>query len=232
MNVREQAVTALEARIGHRFADRDLLERALTHASAIQNKRNASDYQRLEFLGDRVLGLAVCAELLRRHPEASEKELTQQLHALTNGEACARHAEAIGVGAALRMAGGETKTGLRANDSVLGDVMEALLGAVYLDAGMEAAGAVVGRVWGPSLNAPPLSRAQSDPKTVLQEVAARLGRPLPRYEVVNRTGPDHAPEFTVSVTIEGFEPSTAKGRSRLVAEKAAALSLIEREQLA
>ena len=232
MNARAQAVEALEAQLGHVFADRDLLECALTHASAIQTRRNASDYQRLEFLGDRVLGLAVSAELLRRHPAATEKELTQQLHALTNGEACARHAEAIGVGSALRMAGGETKTGLRANDSILGDVMEALLGAAYLDAGMEVAAAVVRRVWGPSLDAPPASRAQTDPKTVLQEAAARMGRPLPRYEVINRSGPDHAPEFTVSVTVEGFEPTTAKGRSRLAAEKSAALSLIEREHLA
>ena len=158
MNARAQAVEALEAQLGHVFADRDLLERALTHASAIQTRRNASDYQRLEFLGDRVLGRARSAELLRRHPAATQKELTQQLHALTNGEACARHAEAIGVGSALRMAGGETKTGLRANDSILGDVMEALLGAAYLDAGMEVAAAVVRRVWGPSLDAPPASR--------------------------------------------------------------------------
>lgn len=232
MNVRAQAVEALQARIGHAFGDPDLLERALTHASAAKGQRGRDDYQRLEFLGDRVLGLAIAEQLVRRHPGADEKRLTQQLHALTNGDMCARMAEAIGVGPALRMAGGETRSGLRSNSSVLGDVMEALLGAVYLDAGMEAAAAVVARVWGEELDAGPVSRARDDPKSVLQEAAARLGRPLPRYEVLGRTGPDHAPEFTVRVAVDGLEPSEARGRSRLAAEKAAALALIEREGLA
>src|ERR1700761_314705 len=137
MNARADAVATLEANLGHAFKDRALLEQALTHASVGQGARPVADYERLEFLGDRVLGLLVADLLLQRFPEASEGELAKRLNALVNRDTCARVAEKLGVNDALRLAPGETKLGGRQNRTILGDACEAVIAAVYRDAGLD-----------------------------------------------------------------------------------------------
>ena len=230
-NGRAEAVVALEQRIGHDFRDKALLERALTHASvgegAPPGAHGPRDNERLEFLGDRVLGLLTAERLFRDFPAADEGQLSSTLHALVDKTACARVGEAWGVGAALRLSPGETKTGGRKKAGVIADAVEAILAAVYLDGGLEAARAAFERGWAPDLAAPP--RSVTNPKSALQEWAQGKGRPLPTYRIVGRTGSDHAPTFKVEVLVEGVEPLTAQGRSRQEAEKAAATALLKRE---
>jgi ribonuclease-3 len=230
MSVRAKAVADLEQKLGHVFNDRDLLERALTHSSVGEGARRVIDYERLEFLGDRVLGLLAAERLIDAYPKAKEGELSPKLQALVNREACARAARRMGVGPALRLSPGETKTGGRDKDTILGDACEALMAAVYIDGGMEASRAMFGTFWADEfahLDAPKVK----DVKSRLQEWAQGKGRPLPTYEVVGREGPDHAPTFTVEVKVEGVKPERAAGRSRQEAEKAAATAMLEREGL-
>jgi ribonuclease-3 len=231
-NLRAEAVTALQTRIGHPFKDAALLERALTHASVGEGApvgvHGPRDNERLEFLGDRVLGLLVAEKLSRDYPTAHEGELSSSLHALVDKTACARVGEALGVGPALRLSPGETKTGGRRKAGVIADAVEAILAAVYLDGGLEAARGFFDKAWAAEFAAPP-SRSVTNPKSALQEWAQGLGRPLPTYRVADRTGSDHAPTFTVEVSVEGVEPLTALGRSRQEAEKAAATALLKRE---
>jgi ribonuclease-3 len=150
------------------------------------------------------------------------------LHALVDKTACARVGEALGVGPAMRLSPGETKTGGRRKAGVIADAVEAILAAVYLDGGLEAARTVFDKAWASEFAAPP-SRTVTNPKSALQEWAQGLGRPLPTYRIADRTGSDHAPTFTVEVSVEGVEPLTAQGRSRQEAEKAAATALLKRE---
>lgn len=231
-NLRAEAVDALERRIGHAFADKALLERALTHASvgegAPPGAHGPRDNERLEFLGDRVLGLLVAERLSSDYPTADEGQLSSSLHALVDKTACARVGEALGVGPALRLSPGETKTGGRRKAGVIADAVEALLAAVYLDGGLDAARAFFQRAWAEELSAPP-SRTVTNPKSALQEWAQGQGRPLPTYRVANRTGSDHAPTFTVEVSVQDVQPLTAQGRSRQEAEKAAATAMLKRE---
>lgn len=231
-NARAEAVAALAERLGHAFADRSLLDRALTHASVGQGtpveSRKIRDNERLEFLGDRVLGLLVAERLSADFPEADEGQLSARLHALVDKAACARVGEALEVGLALRLSAGETKTGGRKKAGVIADAVEAILAAVYLDGGLEAARGVFDRAWAQELKTPS-KPGLTNPKSALQEWAQGQGRPLPAYAVVERTGSDHAPTFTVQVLVEGVEPLTAQGRSRQEAEKAAAVGLLERE---
>jgi len=225
---RGAAVAALETRLGHRFEDRELLERALTHSSVGDGARRVRDNERLEFVGDRVLGLLAAERLAELYPELSEGELAPRLNALVSRKTCAEIARAMGLGPALRLSGAETKAGGRDKDSILAGACEAVMAALYREGGLEAARAAFLDLWGPAIaeqRAPKLS----DPKTALQEWAQGAGRPLPKYTVVERTGPDHAPTFTVEAVVEGYEPARAKGRSRQEAEKAAALALLERE---
>lgn len=230
MNARADAVALLEANLGHSFSDRALLERALTHSSVGQGARPVEDNERLEFLGDRVLGLIVAGDLVARFPEEREGELSKRLHALVSRDACAAVAERLGVPEALRLAPGETRTGGRYKKTILGDACEALIGAVYLDAGFERAHAVFGPLWARELDSlgalPTLN-----PKSRLQEWAASAGRSSPAYRVVSREGPDHAPCFTVEVEVSGLQPSRGEGGSRQEAEKAAAIGLLQREGL-
>jgi ribonuclease-3 len=187
--------------------------------------------ERLEFLGDRVLGLCIAEALVERYPSAAEGDLAKRLNVLVSGASCAAVARRLDLGPALRMAGGETKNGLRENDSVLGDACEALIAALYLDAGLERTTAVVRALW-----AEAMARVDTagvlNPKSQLQEWAAAQKRAGPAYRVIARTGPDHAPEFTVEVEVAGFSPATAAGGSRQAAESAAALLLLRREGLA
>ena len=232
-NSRAEAVAALVDRLGHAFSEPALLERALTHSSVGEGAdkaagRPARHNERLEFLGDRVLGLLVAERLHRDFPEADEGELSSRLHALVDRHACGRVGERMGVGAAMRLSPGETRTGGRRKEGVVADAMEALLAAVYLDADIEAVRAVFDRAWAEEL-ARPAPRALNNPKSALQEWSQAAGRPLPVYRVIGQTGSDHAPTFTVEVSIPGVEPLTAPGRSRQDAEKAAATALLKRE---
>ncbi len=231
-NTREEAVRILARSLGHDFADRRLLEQALTHPSVSEGGkpggRSPVDYQRLEYLGDRVLGLLTAEHLFNAYPGADEGALSSALHALVDKAACARVGHALGVGPALRLSAGETKTGGRRKDGIVADAMEALLAAIYLDGGLEAARRVYHSAWAEELAAPP-TRAVTNPKSALQEWAQSLARPLPTYAVVERTGSDHAPTFVVETRVEGVEPVRASGRSRQEAEKAAATAMLMRE---
>lgn len=230
MNARAEAVTALERRLGHAFGDPALLQRALTHASVGEGGKTVPDNERLEFLGDRVLGLLVAERLCADDPEAPEGVLSRRLHALVDRDSCARVARRLGVGPALRLSPGETRTGGRDKDGILADACEALMAAVYLDGGLDAARAMFERAWAEELAGEGRSPG-GNPKSCLQEWAQGQGRPLPVYRVVRREGPDHAPRFVVEVSVEGLAPATAQGRSRQEAEKAAATAMLSREGL-
>lgn len=229
MNRREAAVAALEGRIGHVFHDRELLERALTHASVGDGALKVRHYERLEFLGDRVLNLLAAERLMALNSEAREGEMSRLMAGLVNYHACARVARRIGLPEALRMAPSASKIGARDNDSVLGDACEALIGALYVDEGLDCARAFFLEFWAEEFERLSEPRTK-DAKTQLQEWAQARGLPLPAYKVVGREGPDHAPSFTVSVTVGDYEPEQAEGRSRQEAEKAAAtVMLLKRE---
>ncbi len=213
----------LEARIGHQFADADLAFLALTHMSGATGR--LTSYQRLEFLGDRVLGLAVAEMLYLGFPNAEEGELSRRLAELVRRETCAEIAHAWGMEPHLRLGDGERQAANKI--AILSDVCESLIGAVFLDAGYAAAKAVVARAFEPLMRAP--RRPLRDPKTALQEWAQARGLDAPVYREVGRAGPQHAPEFTMSVTVAGFAPAEAKGASKRGAEQAAALRFIARE---
>ena len=230
MNVRRGAVEALQTRLGHVFSTPELLERALTHPSVGEGGKAVPDYQRLEFLGDRVLGLLVAERLSADFPKADEGELSRRRHALVDRDSCARVGRRLDIGPALRLSPGETKSGGRDKDGILADAVEAVMAAVFLEGGLDAARAVFDRIWAEELAGGGRPRV-ANPKSALQEWAQGQGRPLPVYEVVGRTGPDHAPKFSVRVTVEGVEPLTAQGRSRQEAEKAAATAMLSREGL-
>jgi ribonuclease III len=220
-------VRALEVRIGHVFADRNLIAAALTHVSAAAGRKRET-YQRLEFLGDRVLGLAVSRMLYEAFPEAGEGELSRRLAGLVRKESCAEVALAWGVDCYVRL--GEIEQQTRTpNMAILGDVCEAIVGAVFLDAGFEAAKAVVIASFGERMHSP--GRPLRDPKTALQEWAQARGLPAPLYRETARSGPDHAPEFTISVEVPGYRHAEAKGFAKRLAEQAAAAAFIARESI-
>lgn len=225
---RQVAIDELEHRLGRRFEDRDLFERALTHSSAGEGARHIRHNERLEFLGDRVLNLLAAERLMTLHPDLREGELTKRMHGLINRDACARVAERIGLPAALRLAGGESRRGGRANATILGDACEALLAALYLDAGLDQTREVFARIWSGEFEAVETAGA-SNPKSELQEWAAANKLSPPQYSVIDRSGPAHAPTFIVEVRMGELEPVRARGRSRQEAEKAAAQALLERE---
>jgi len=225
---RDQAVAALEQRLGHAFRDRELLDRALTHSSVGEGARRVRDNERLEFLGDRVLGLLAAERLVELYPVAKEGELSPRLQALVNRTTCARVARSLDLGPALRLSPGENKSGGRNKETILGDACEALLGAVHVDGGLEASRAVFLTHWAEEFAALDEPRIQ-DPKSKLQEWSLASKRTLPIYRVLERSGPDHAPDFVVEVRVDGLAPANAEGRSRQEAEKAAAMALLQRE---
>jgi ribonuclease III len=216
-------IDPLETLIGHKFADRDLAFRALTHMSGATGR--LTSYQRLEFLGDRVLGLVVAEMLYASFPDAEEGELSRRLADLVRRESCAEVAREWGVESHIRLGEGERHASNKV--AILSDVCESLIGAVFLDAGYTAAKDVVVRAFEPLMRAP--RRPLRDPKTTLQEWAQARSLDAPLYREVARAGPHHAPEFTMSVVVAGFEPAEAKGASKRGAEQAAALSFIARE---
>jgi ribonuclease-3 len=225
---RAAAVAALEQRLGHAFVDRELLERALTHASVGQGSTKIPDNERLEFLGDRVLGLVVARELMKLDETATSGDLSKRLHGLVDGRTCARVARQIGLGAALRMPPAETRRGARDSDRILGDACEALIAALFLDAGLERATQIVLANWRGLIDAP-FDASAINPKSRLQEWALAQGLALPSYSLVSREGPDHAPLFTVEVVVAGYEPVSAVGATLRAAESAAAGALLARE---
>jgi|SRR5579875_162852 ribonuclease-3 len=214
---------ALEVNIGHVFTDRKLITAALTHVSATAGRKR-DNYQRLEFLGDRVLGLAVSEMLYEAFPEADEGELSRRLASLVRRESCAEVAAAWGIEPHIRLA----ETG-GTNMAILADVCESIIGAVFLDAGYGAAKAVVAAAFGTKMLSP--GRPLRDPKTMLQEWAQARGLPAPLYRETARSGPDHAPEFTISVEVPGYAHAEAKGFAKRLAEQAAAAAFIARERI-
>jgi ribonuclease-3 len=221
-------LTELEARIGHRFIDKDLIGRALTHVSAVVSDGARGDtYQRLEFLGDRVLGLAIADMLYAEFPNAEEGELSRRLADLVRKESCGEVAAEWGVGAHLRLGDGEVQTGGRTKGAILADVCESIVGAVFLDAGYPAALRVVTDAWRMRMLAP--RRPLLDAKTALQEWAQGRGLATPLYHEVTRSGPAHAPEFTINVGVEGFAAAEGSGPSKRAGEQAAAASFMIRE---
>ncbi|HEX2556197.1 MAG TPA: ribonuclease III [Microvirga sp.] len=217
---------ALEERLGYRFRDRDLLALALTHVSAPGAGQGVS-YQRLEFLGDRVLGLAVAEMLYIAYPGAAEGELSRRFAELVRRESCAEVALAWDVGPFLRLGAGEVHTGGRRNAAILADACEAIIGAVFLDGGYGEARALVDRAFAEHLAAP--RRPLRDAKTALQEWAQGRGLAAPVYTVIEQVGPDHAPKFRVSANVEGLERGIGAGASKRSAEQDAARSLLLRE---
>jgi ribonuclease III len=217
-------IQAFAARIGHGFAKPDLLLRALTHASIASPTR--PDNQRLEFLGDRVLGLVMADALLAADPGASEGQLAPRFNALVRKETCADVARACGLGEVLKLGRSEMLSGGRRKDALLGDAMEALIAAVYLDAGFDAARGLVVRLWGDRIAA--VKSDARDPKTALQEWAQARGMPPPVYEEAGRAGPDHAPMFTIAVRLQSGEIAEATARSKRIAEQMAAKGLLAR----
>ena len=197
---------------------------ALTHAGAA--KARTGSYQRLEFLGDRVLGVAVAAMLFAAFPAADEGELSRRLADLVRRESCAIVAEGWGVAAHIRLGPGErASAALRA--AILGDICESVIGAVFLDGGFEAARALVERSFAAQMRTP--RRPLQDPKTTLQEWAQARGLPAPLYAERDRSGPDHAPEFVVAVAVSGYADAEAKGPSKRIAEQSAASAFMARE---
>ena len=216
----------LQARLGHTFARPDLLTHALTHVGAASDRHGS--YQRLEFLGDRVLGLAIAAMLYSAFPEADEGELSRRLADLVRRESCAAVAAGWGVEAHIRLGPGE-RASLTLRQAILGDICESIIGAVYCDGGFAAAEAMVARAFSARMHAP--VRALRDPKTALQEWAQAHAGATPIYRALDRTGPDHAPEFTVAVAIGSYAEATAKGPSKRIAEQAAAAAFMLREKI-
>jgi ribonuclease-3 len=215
---------AFQARLGHSFRKPDLLTRAVTHASIGSATR--PDNQRLEFLGDRVLGLVMAEALLKADTGASEGQLAPRFNALVRKETCAALAREIGLGEVLRLGRSEMLTGGRRKEALLGDAMEAVIAAVYQDAGFDAARALVLRLWGGRIAA--VEPDARDAKTSLQEWAQARGMPPPVYEEVARSGPDHAPVFIVRVTLASGEAEEATAGTKRLAEQAAARALLER----
>ncbi len=211
---------ALEQKIGYVFEDEGILETALTHASMQQKKFNN---ERLEFLGDRVLGLVIAGLLYRLFPSESEGDLAKRHTALVQQKALVSVAEELGLGGYLKMSSGEKKAGGLQKETILSNALEALIAAVYLDGGFEAAEEFVSSFWEPRIEntAPP-----EDPKTLLQEWVQARGLPLPEYKVISRVGSDHAPQFEIEVSAGAHGSAIARASSKRAAEKEAAAALL------
>jgi len=208
-------------RFGHRFKDGALLTRALTHSSA-----GGLDNERLEFLGDRVLGLLIAELLTELFPNEKEGLLALKLNALVRMETCARVAEAVGIDKELILAPSEDRSGGRKKAAILGDACEAVIAALYLDGGLDAARKFVTLHWQPLMSE--VTGDLRDPKNALQEWAQGRKLGTPTYRLTRREGPDHAPRFTVEVSIRGHDPAMGEGLSLRAAEQAAARALVQR----
>ena len=213
---------AFQARIGHDFAAPELLSRAVTHAS--MSSANRDDNQRLEFLGDRVLGLVMAEALLALDPGATEGQLAPRFNALVRKETCADVAREVDLGKVLRLGRSEMISGGRRKQALLGDGIEAVIAAVYLDAGFEAARDLVLRLWGKRVQT--VKEDARDAKTALQEWAQARKLAPPTYVTTDRSGPDHAPVFTIAARLENGAEAIATAPSKRAAEQAAATTLL------
>jgi ribonuclease III len=223
-------LSALAQALGYNFNKPALLAEAVTHSSLAGAERagvkHAPDYERLEFLGDRVLGLTVAEWLLERFPDEREGALAKRHTMHVRREALTAVARRIGLAAHLRLSPGEEQMGGRDNDTILADACEAVIGALYVDGGLEAARRFVRAHWSDGVDNP--GAPPAEPKTALQEWAQARGLPLPSYALVERSGPDHAPRFVVRVTVAGRGEADGEGGSKRLAERAAAAALLEK----
>ncbi|MGA7327453.1 MAG: ribonuclease III [Rhodomicrobium sp.] len=226
MPTKKPHIDDLEAELGYSFKDKSLLHEALTHSSA-RASQGGRDNERLEFLGDRVLGLSIAAILYSQFPEAREVEFARHYNSLVCERSCAKIGEFLDLGSHLIMAPSESRSGGRKKSVILADACEAILGAIYVDGGFEAANATVNTLWAPLLGA--ASPPAPDAKTALQEYAQSQKRGLPEYKEVGRKGADHAPSFTVEVTVQGLKPAIGSGTSLKKAQQAAAEALLIHE---
>jgi len=218
-------LSILENRMGYVFQDKELALRALTHSSFGDGRRKTPDYERLEFLGDRILGLMTAEKLFFMSTE-KEGALARRLNALVRKETCARIARHIGIGDALLLSPSEERQGGRDKNSILGDACEAIIGAIYIDGGFSAAQAFYDIHWKDDIEAV-TNKSMKDPKTALQEKASVANKSLPIYTTLNRSGPDHKPLFVIQVEVEGIGQATGTGKSKKDAERFAATHLLE-----
>ncbi len=217
-------LSAFSERLGHNFAKPDILIRAVTHSSMVSPHRD--DNQRLEFLGDRVLGLVMAEALLKADPAAPEGLLAPRYNALVRREACADVARQIDLGAVLKLGRSEMKSGGRRKEALLADAMEAVIAAIYQDGGFDAARAAILRLWGDRIHN--VAADARDAKTALQEWAQARGEAPPQYIEVARTGPDHQPVFTIEVRLASGPTEQATAGSKRHAEQAAATALLKK----
>lgn len=218
-------LAALEDRIDYAFKDRALLREAVTHGSAFEGAKKRRDYDRLEFLGDRVLGLIVAERLLVEYKHEEEGELAPRLNALVNKHACAQAARAAGLGEAIVLSASEEASGGRNKDAILGDVCESVIAALYLDGGFDAAKAFVARFWGDAFD--DVKTAPRDAKTAVQEWAAARKKGL-SYVVVEQSGPEHAPHFVIDIAVDGFPHERGEGSSKREAQRQAAAAFLRK----
>ncbi len=218
---------ALAERIGYAFQDPELLRRALTHASARRTQARDNN-ERMEFLGDRVLGLIIAEMLFAQYPGEAEGKLARRLNAMVRLETCADVGREVGLSDAIRTAPNEPQA-LTQNTTVLGDACEALIAALYLDGGLPAARAFIHRYWQARLAQD--TSGERDPKTALQEWALGLGIGVPDYVEISRSGPDHDPAFVIEVRVGPHAPQTAQGRSKREASRMAAEAFLKREKI-
>ena len=217
-------LAALEQRIGYSFKNRAMLREALTHGSVHEGQKRSRDYDRLEFLGDRVLGLCVSERLLAEHQNEQEGELAPRYNALVNRHACAHAARAAGLGDAIVLSPAEEANGGRQKEAILGDVCESVIGALYLEGGLEVARAFITKFWGTAFD--DAKGVLQDAKTALQEWAAAKKKHL-RYVEIGQSGPEHAPHFIIEAHVEGFEPVRGEGSSKRDAQRAAAEAFLK-----
>jgi len=223
--VRYPRIIDLETRLGYEFKDPDLLIRAMTHSSYGDGQRKTPDNERLEFLGDRVLGLLTAGALYDYSTE-SEGTLARRLNALVRKETCAKVARQVGLGDALLISSSEDRQGGREKTSILGDACEALIAAIYLDGGYAEIKKFYDKFWLPLL-AEVVTKSAKDPKTELQERSMASNQAMPIYEVLERSGPDHRPLFVIEVTVKGIGSAQGTGKSKRDAERFAASHLLE-----
>ena len=216
----KSSLSVLESRLGYTHKNRAFLEQALTHSSRSGTQNN----ERIEFLGDRVLNLVMAENLFHRFPEESEGSLAKRHSALVQGRMLAIIGGIVGLGAFLNLSEAERQSGGAENENILSDAMEATLGSIFLDGGLDAAREVILGLWGDNIVT--LTEAHQDPKTELQEWVQARGLPLPEYEIVSKSGPDHAPRFEIEVRVKGCDPVVAEGSSRRHGEKAAATRML------
>lgn len=209
--------------LGHQPNDLALFELAFTHSSV-----SRESYERLEFLGDRVLGMVIASALYRRYPNEPEGYLSRRYNGLVDRETCAENGREIGVPALIRLGKQAREDGANRSENVVGDVVEALIGALFIDGGIEAAERFILKLWEPDLASQ--RRAPQHPKSALQELAAAKGCKPPQYEVVGRTGVHHAPKFTIRVSVPKLGEAMAEGSSKQEAETAAASALLSQLQ--